>query len=161
MNEFKQTSKEHATDKETFGWDDEANSYWSFESMDDHRWKSIKAFSKQGCVQDIFNFYINDDLFSSKNDFLGTFHKQRSRFKINFSFGFILRDCGDNSFWYWYTSNGVDRILDQPLHITNFSDFETFLNKVFEQGMLEKARLPRPNSSWVVEFVSNITFFYK
>ena len=24
--------------------------------------------------------------------------------------------------------------------------------------MLEKARLPRPNSSWVVEVVSNITF---
>ena len=26
--------------------------------------------------------------------------------------------------------------------------------------MLEKARLPRPNISWVVEVVSNITFFF-
>ena len=34
-----------------------------------------------------------------------------------------------------------------------------FLNKVFEQDMLEKTRLSRPNSSWVVEVVSNITFF--
>ena len=56
-------------------------------------------------------------------------------------------------------SNGVDRILDQSLLISNFSDFEMFLNKVFEQGMLEKARLSRPNSSLVVEVVSNITFF--
>ena len=34
-----------------------------------------------------------------------------------------------------------------------------FLNKVFEQDMLEKTRLSRPNSSLVVEVVSNITFF--
>ena len=35
-----------------------------------------------------------------------------------------------------------------------------FLNKVFEQDMLEKTRLSRPNSLWVVEVVSNITFFF-
>ena len=34
-----------------------------------------------------------------------------------------------------------------------------FLNKVFEQDMLEKTRLSRPNSSLVVKGVSNITFF--
>ena len=34
-----------------------------------------------------------------------------------------------------------------------------FLNKVFEQDMLEKTRLSRPNSSLVVEVVSNVTFF--
>ena len=34
-----------------------------------------------------------------------------------------------------------------------------FLNKVFEQVMLEITRLSRPNSSLVVEVVSNITFF--
>ena len=44
--------------------------------------------------------------------------------------------------------------------MSNFSDFETFLNKVFEQGMLGKARLPRPNSSWVVEVVSNVALFF-
>ena len=52
--------------------------------------------------------------------------------------------------------NGVDRIIDHPQLLSNFLDFETFLNKVFEQDMLEKARLSRPNSSWVV---SKITFF--
>ena len=65
----------------------------------------------------------------------------------------------DGNFRYWHASNGVDRILDQPLLISKFSDFEMFLNKVFEQDMLEKTRLSRPNSSLVVEVVSNITFF--
>ena len=158
---FKQTIKEHATDKEMLARDDEADTFHSFGSMADHHWKSIKTFSKLGCVQDIFNFYINDDLFSLKNEFLDMFYKQTCRFKINFSFGFILRNCSDNSFRYWHASSGVDRILDHPQLISNFLDFETFLNKVFEQDMLEKARLSRPNSSWVVEVVSNITFLYK
>ena len=65
--------------------------------------------------------------------------------------GPILHVCWDD----------VDRILDQPLLISNFSDFEMFLNKAFEQDMLKKTRLSRPNSSLVVEVVSNITFFCK
>ena len=159
LNECEKTTKEHATDKEILAQDDEADFFQSFESMTDHHWKSRKTFSKQGSVQDIFNFYINNDLFSLKNDFLDMFYKQTCRFKKNFSFGFILRNRNDNSFRYWHASNGVDRILDHPQLISNFFDFETFLNKVFVQDMLEKARLSRPNSSWVVEVVSNITFF--
>jgi len=34
-----------------------------------------------------------------------------------------------------------------------------FLGKVFEQDMLEKACLSRPDSSWAVDIVTNITFF--
>ena len=86
--------------------------------------------------------------------------KQTSRFKINFGFGFILCNRTDGNFRYWHASNGVDRILDYPLLISNFSNFETFLNKVLEQDMLEKARRSRPNCSWVVEVVPNITFFF-
>ena len=126
---------------------DEADSFQSFGSMADRHWKSIKTFSKQGSVQDVFNFYINDDLFSLKNDFLDMFYNQTCRFKINFSFEFTLRNRTNGNFRYWHASNDVDRILDQPLLISNFSDFETFLNKVFEQDVLEKARLSRPNSS--------------
>ena len=62
LNEFKRTTKEHATDEEMLARNDKADSFQSFGSMADHRWKSIKTFSKQGCVQGIFNFYINDDL---------------------------------------------------------------------------------------------------
>ena len=139
--------------------DDEADSFQRFESMANRHRKSIKTFSKQGCVQDIFNFYIKDDILSLKNDFLDVFYKQTCRFKINLSFGFILRNRTDGNFRYWRASNGVDRTLNHPLLISIFSDFETFLNKVFDQDMLEKARLSRPNSFWVVEVVSNITFF--
>ena len=131
LDEFKRTTKEHATDEEMLARDDEADSFQSFGSIADHHWRSIKTFSKPGSVQNIFNFFINDDLLSLKNDFLDMFYKQTSRFKINFSFGFILRNRIDGNFRYWHVSNGVDRILDQPQLISNFFDFEM----VFEQSV--------------------------
>ena len=76
LNEFEETNKGHATDKEMLAWDDEADLFQSFESMTDHHWKSIKTFSKQGCVRYILNFYINNGLFSLKHDFLDMFYKQ-------------------------------------------------------------------------------------
>ena len=69
MNEFKRTSKEHATDEETLARDDEADSFQSFGSMADHRWKSVKGFSKQGCVQDIFVFTLTMNFFLQKTTF--------------------------------------------------------------------------------------------
>ena len=54
-------------------------------------------------------------------------YTQTCRFKINFSFGFVLRNRSDNRFRYWHASNGVNRIFNQPLLISNFLDFEAFL----------------------------------
>ena len=120
LNKFEQTSKEHARDKKMLAWEDEAGYFLSFESMTDYHWRSIKTFSKQGCVQDIVNFYINGDLFSRKNDFLDIFYTQTCLFKINFSCGFILRIRSDNSLCYCHASNGCDRIFYHPKLSVNF-----------------------------------------
>ena len=97
MNEFKRTSKEHATDEKMLARDDEVDSFQSYGSMTDHRWKSIKALSKQGCVQDIFVFTLTMTFFLQKATFL---MQANALIKKKFSFGFILRDCSDNSFRY-------------------------------------------------------------
>ena len=60
---LKQTIKEHATDEETLTRDDEADFFQSFGSMADHRRKSVKTFSKLGCVQDIFVFTLTMTFF--------------------------------------------------------------------------------------------------
>jgi len=131
----------------------------NYGDITDRYWWSMRDFSNEGPIQDILNFYIYDDLVSLKKDFLDMFYKQNCRFRINFSFGFILRHRTNNKFRYWLASNGNDRILDFPHLVSNFSDYEVFLGKVFEQDMLEKARLSRPDSSWLVNIVTNITFF--
>ena len=87
---FKQAIKEHATDEEMLARDDEADTFHSFESMTDRHWKSIKTFSKLGCVQDIFNFYINDELFSLKSEFLDMFYKQTCKIALNLELAFMV-----------------------------------------------------------------------
>ena len=49
--------------------DDEAGTFHSFGSMADHRWKSVKSFSKQGCVRDIFVFTLTMTFFLQKTTF--------------------------------------------------------------------------------------------
>ena len=49
--------------------DDEAGTFHSFGSMADHRWKSVKGFSKQGCVRDIFVFTLTMTFFLQKTTF--------------------------------------------------------------------------------------------
>ena len=100
----------HATHEEMLAGDDEVDYVQSFGSTTDHYWKSIKAFSKQGCVQDMFVFTLT--MTFSKKRLSGC--KQTNRSKINFSVGFILRNRTDGNFRHWYTSNSVDRMLDQP-----------------------------------------------
>jgi len=82
----------------------------NYGDITDQYWRSMRDFSKEGPIQDIFNFYIYDDLVSLKNDFFDTFYKQNCRFCINFSFGFILRHRTNNEFRYWHAFNGNDRI---------------------------------------------------
>ena len=60
---FKQAINEHAADKEMLARDDEADTLHSFKSMTDRHWKSIKTFSKLGCVQDIFVFTLTMTFF--------------------------------------------------------------------------------------------------
>ena len=60
---FKQFIKELAAYEEMLARNDEVDSFQSFGSMADHRWKSVKGFSKQGCVQDIFVFALTMTFF--------------------------------------------------------------------------------------------------
>ena len=55
--------------EETLARDDEVDSFQRFGSMIDHRCKSVKGFSKQGCVQDIFVFTLTMTFFLQKSTF--------------------------------------------------------------------------------------------
>ena len=60
---FKKFIKELDAYEEMLARDDDVDSFHSFGSMADHRWKSVKDFSKQGCVQDIFVFALTMTFF--------------------------------------------------------------------------------------------------
>ena len=85
---------------------------------------------------------------------------QSSAFKINFSFGFILRNNISGELRYFHSSKNVSgRFLDIAHLITDASDFQSFLDSFVQQNILSWAILQSPNSEWVCDLVTNVTFY--
>ena len=81
-------------------------------------------------------------------------------FKVNVSFGFVLREKENDRLRYYHSSNNCcGRYLEEPSLITNRDDFESFLERIREPDILQWAVAQRPNSDWVCEHVTNATFF--
>ncbi|KAJ8050966.1 hypothetical protein HOLleu_04358 [Holothuria leucospilota] len=86
------------------------------------------------------------------------FSDQRSVFKLNIGLGFFLRNVETCELRYYYASNN-SKLFGEPLLITNISTLGHFTEVNLAQDLLEPARLQRPNSKWVVETITNVTYF--
>ena len=61
---------------------------------------------------------------------------------------------------YYHSSNNCcGRYLEEPSLITNLQTFDQFLERIKENDILQWAIAQRPNSEWVCELVTNVTFF--
>ena len=61
--------------------------------------------------------------------------------------------------YYHSSSNCCGRLLEEPSLIANRDDFDRFLARIAESDILQWAITQRPNSDWVCEHVTNVTFF--
>ena len=88
------------------------------------------------------------------------FDQQTTAFKINCSYGFLLKNKTTNRFRYYHSSNNCcGRYLEEPSLVTNSQTFNAFLEIIKETDVLQSAIAQRPKSDWVVELVTNVTFF--
>ena len=88
------------------------------------------------------------------------FDQQTTAFKVNLSFGFILKQKVTGRLRYYHSSNNCcGRYMEEPALITNRADFDSFLERIREPDILQWAIAQRPNSDWVCELVTNATFF--
>ena len=95
------------------------------------------------------------------------FHEQLNRIfadqltvlKINFSFGFILRNTETGALQYHHPSANNHLVLEQPFLISSPDDLERLYQQIAEIDYLEWVRQQRPNSKWVVDLVTNVTWF--
>ena len=123
------------------------------------QWNKIKDSTKRGKLRDTYNFrlfcldvdYLRDLVYS-------VFVKQKTAFKINTAFGFVLRNNETNELKYHYASSNT-RVLNAPAFVQNKIDLMSFLNTFLQQDPLEYARLQRPNSKWVVDIITNLTLY--
>ena len=124
-------------------------------------WASVRTHVVRGPVQTRYNRRLTTTNLRVLNDPLGKlFNQQTMSFKINCSFGFILKDKVTSRLRYYHSSNNCcGRFLEEPSLITNRADFDSFLERIREPDILQWAIAQRPNSDWVCELVTNVTFF--
>ena len=123
-------------------------------------WQQIRTrFSRQNRLLDWYNYRVSylhpDELLDHLNDI---FFDQNTVFKLNVSFGFILRNNETDALQYYYTSRN-NHLFDIPFQIATAADLQQVRDAFRETDMLEWIRQQRPNSKWVVDQVTNVTFF--
>ena len=87
------------------------------------------------------------------------FADQSSVFKLNVSFGFILRNNETGDLEYYYASRNNEQVFEEPFQIATATDLQQVRESLQKLDVLEWVRQRRPNSKWVVEQVTNVTFF--
>ena len=138
--------------------------------MDDHtkklkqiveeKWQHIRSHSHLGQFEDRHVIRLES---TNLRDIYGQlrqiFENQTTKFRINVSFGFVLRHKETGELRYWYPSHGVDRLLPQPPMIRHAQDFEEFLETLDMEDVLEWCRQQKPDSKETVDLVTNCVVF--
>ena len=97
-------------------------------------WSAIRTHHRNGQVQDMYNFRIQDLNVNHLRDQLqDLFRSQVHRFKVNASFGFILQNLETGQLCYYHSSHNVGRLLDAPQLINNQEDFDAFLEDIIHE----------------------------
>ena len=87
------------------------------------------------------------------------FADQSNVFKLNVSFGFILRNNETGDLQFYYASRNNEQVFEEPFQIATAADLQQVRESLQNLDVLEWIRQRRPNSKWVVEQVTNVTFF--
>ena len=124
-------------------------------------WASVRTHVVNGPVQTRYNRRLTSlDTRDLHAPLRVLFDQQTTAFKLNCSFGFVLREKESGRLRYYHSSNYCcGRLLEEPSLITNRDDFARFFARIQESDILQWAVAQRPNSDWVCELVTNDTFF--
>ena len=124
-------------------------------------WASVRTQVVRGPIQTRYNRRLTSlDTRDLHEPLRVLFDQQTTAFKINCSYGFVLREKQSGRLRYYHSSkNCCGRFLEEPSLVTNSQTFNTFLERIEETDVLQWAIVQRPNSDWVVELVTNVTFF--
>ena len=80
-------------------------------------------------------------------------------FKVNFAFRFILRNAETGALQYHHPSANNNLVLEQPFLVSNQADLERLYHQISNIDFLEWVRQQRPNSKWMVDLITNVSWF--
>ena len=124
-------------------------------------WASVRTHVVNGPVQTRYNHRLTSlDTRDLQEPLFALFDQQKTAFKVNASYGFVLKEKQSGRLRYYHSSsNCCGRLLKEPSLIANRDDFDRFLARIAESDIQQWAITQRPDSDWVCEHVTNVTFF--
>ena len=124
-------------------------------------WHQIRTrFSRQNRLLDWYNYRLNSLQPQAISNHLDKiFTDQSTVFKLDVSFGFILRNNETGELQYYYASRNNEHVFEEPFQIATTADLPQVREALQNLDVLEWVRQRRPNSKWVVDTVTKITFF--
>ena len=63
---------------------------------------------------------------------------QQTRFKLNYSFGYVLRNIDTDELRYYHPSSNNAQVLDTAVTISNSNELEEFLRKIAAEDFYER-----------------------
>ena len=116
-------------------------------------WSNIRTFSKHGKVQSLHNFYFRN--FEHMIDTIAEriMRDQQTRFKLNYSLGYVLRNIDTDEFRYYHPSSNNTQVLDAAVTISSSNELEEFLHKTAAEDFLENFN--RPDTKWKIIRITN------
>jgi hypothetical protein len=122
-------------------------------------WNTIKTRVTKGRIKDVYHFPLltveNNEIISRLQEVLTNYN--RSRIKINVSFGFILKNRTTKELKFFHPSNNT-MVFSGPRPLGTPTDYQLLINDLEQEDAFEYARLQRPTTNWTVERIVCIRF---
>ena len=120
-------------------------------------WSSIRTFICRGTVQNLFNFYFDRDFQDMvENIAVSIMRYRKNWFKINYGFGYVLKNIDTSQFRYYHVSNN-NLMLNTAMLISTEAELINWLNTITEQDFL--ANINHPDTKWRIVQITNVIFF--
>ena len=103
------------------------------------QWSTIKTHVSRGPLQCRYDYRLTTlDTTVLEAPLKIMFQEQTNAFKINLSYGFVMRNKNTGQYKYYHSScNCCGRYLDEPSLITNSKDFDNFPERIRETDVLQ------------------------
>ena len=112
---------------------------------------------REGPVESLYNIhmYPGKTLFDIGHALQGIYDRQRHAFKINVTFGFIMRHVETGRFRYFRPYDNVN-VFDAPILISRRSDIGTVLKKLRTMDVMAEMAKNRTNTKWRLILLTDI-----
>jgi hypothetical protein len=124
-------------------------------------WSAIQNYREyHGKILQIHNRLLTSiNTLDVEQDLWAVFDQQNNAFKINFSYGFVLRHVETGELRYYHARGNDTHLLDFPPLVRNERDFANVLEVISQVDVLEHIREQRPDRNWIVDMITNLSVY--